>query len=81
MTETTADFMLNRLSDWGVRRIYGYPGDGINGILTALDRAMDRFEFVQVRHEQSVSPSRVRPMSLPASTTHPPTCWTCRRRC
>jgi pyruvate dehydrogenase (quinone) len=46
------DFLLRRLSDWGVRRIYGYPGDGINGIMGALDRAQDRIEFVQVRHEE-----------------------------
>jgi len=52
MADTVADFMLSRLTEWGVKRIYGYPGDGINGILTALDRAMDRFEFVQVRHEE-----------------------------
>jgi pyruvate dehydrogenase (quinone) len=46
------DFLVRRLSDWGVRRIYGYPGDGINGIMGALDRASDRVEFVQVRHEE-----------------------------
>ena len=55
MAETVADFMLSRLSQWGVRRIYGYPGDGINGILGALDRAMDRFQFVQVRHEEEAA--------------------------
>ena len=47
MAETVADFMLRRLSDWGVERIYGYPGDGINGFLGALSRATDRIEFVQ----------------------------------
>ena len=41
-----------RLHEWGVRRIFGYPGDGINGIMGALDRARDRIEFVQVRHEE-----------------------------
>jgi pyruvate dehydrogenase (quinone) len=46
------DFLLQRLSDWGVRRIYGYPGDGINGIMGALARVEDRMEFVQVRHEE-----------------------------
>ena len=44
--------MLERLSEWGVKRIYGYPGDGINGILGALDRAEERFEFIQVPHEE-----------------------------
>jgi pyruvate dehydrogenase (quinone) len=46
------DFLVQRLSDWGVHRIYGYPGDGINGIMGALDRASDRIDFVQVRHEE-----------------------------
>jgi pyruvate dehydrogenase (quinone) len=55
MADTVADFMLSRLSDWGVTRIYGYPGDGINGILGALDRASDRFNFVQVRHEEEAA--------------------------
>ena len=39
MAELVADFILKRLRDWGVHRIYGYPGDGINGIIGALDRA------------------------------------------
>jgi pyruvate dehydrogenase (quinone) len=52
MASTVADFLLERLSAWGVHRIYGYPGDGINGLLGALDRAGDRFEFVQARHEE-----------------------------
>ena len=52
MAATVSDFMLERLSQWGVRRIYGYPGDGINGILGALGRAEERFEFIQVPHEE-----------------------------
>jgi pyruvate dehydrogenase (quinone) len=52
MTKTVADFLLERLSGWGVKRIYGYPGDGINGLMGALDRAGERFEFVQARHEE-----------------------------
>ena len=47
-----SDFLISRLHGWGVRRIYGYPGDGINGILGALSRAEDRVELVQVRHEE-----------------------------
>jgi pyruvate dehydrogenase (quinone) len=49
---TVGDFLVRRLSEWGVTRIYGYPGDGINGIMGALDRARDRVVFVQVRHEE-----------------------------
>src|SRR3954454_2926723 len=52
MGETTADFLLGRLHENGVRRIYGYPGDGINAIVGALDRRRDELEFVQVRHEE-----------------------------
>jgi pyruvate dehydrogenase (quinone) len=52
MAATVSDFMLQRLSEWGVNRIYGYPGDGINGILGALARSEDRFEFIQVPHEE-----------------------------
>ncbi|HSC51775.1 MAG TPA: thiamine pyrophosphate-requiring protein, partial [Gaiellaceae bacterium] len=47
-----ADFILKRLTDWGVHRIYGYPGDGINAFLGALDRAGGDPEFIQVRHEE-----------------------------
>jgi pyruvate dehydrogenase (quinone) len=49
---TVGDFLIKRLSSWGVDRVYGYPGDGINGILGALERAQDTMHFVQVRHEE-----------------------------
>jgi len=47
-----AQFMLNRLADWGVSRIYGYPGDGINGLLGAFHEVGDRVEFTQTAHEE-----------------------------
>ncbi|MDQ6621367.1 MAG: thiamine pyrophosphate-requiring protein [Pseudomonadota bacterium] len=52
MADTVSDFILQRLSTWGIRRIFGYPGDGINGLMGALDRAGDRFEFLRARHEE-----------------------------
>ena len=52
MTDTIGDFILQRLSDWGVRRVFGYPGDGINGLMGAMGRAADRFDYVRVRHEE-----------------------------
>ncbi|HEX5314031.1 MAG TPA: thiamine pyrophosphate-requiring protein, partial [Gammaproteobacteria bacterium] len=52
MSQLVGDFLLQRLGAWGVKRIFGFPGDGINGILGALNRAGDAFEFVQVRHEE-----------------------------
>ena len=52
MGDQVSDFLLKRLSAWGIKRIYGFPGDGINGIMGALDRAGDMIKFVQVRHEE-----------------------------
>jgi pyruvate dehydrogenase (quinone) len=62
MSQTVGDFIVERLHAWGVRRIYGYPGDGINGVFGALNRAQSdtkrdkkadhAIEFIQVRHEE-----------------------------
>jgi pyruvate dehydrogenase (quinone) len=52
MGDQVSDFLLKRLSAWGIKRIYGFPGDGINGIMGALNRAGDMIKFVQVRHEE-----------------------------
>ncbi len=55
MAKMTSDFFVDRLKAWGVTRIYGYSGDGINGVLGALQRAEkagDSIEFIQVRHEE-----------------------------
>lgn len=49
---TVGDFLVERLSEWGVTRIFGYPGDGINGVFGALNRAQGKIEFVQARHEE-----------------------------
>src|SRR5436305_7586893 len=52
MTKSVAHFMLGRLrDDWGVERIYGYPGDGISGLMGAFQELGGRPEFIQVRHE------------------------------
>ena len=55
MSDTVAAFVLDRLRTWGVERIYGYPGDGINGLLGAFHDAGDGLEFIQVRHEEIAS--------------------------
>ena len=52
MSQTVAAFMLDRLKQWGVTRIYGYPGDGINGLLGAFHEFEDDIDFVQTRHEE-----------------------------
>src|SRR5947207_3743762 len=54
MAKLTADFLLERLAENGVKRIYGYPGDGINAIIGALERHKD-IKFVQVRHEEQAA--------------------------
>ncbi len=52
MAQTVSDFFWQRLHEWGVRRVFGFPGDGINGLVGGLARAKDKFEYVQVRHEE-----------------------------
>src|ERR687884_184912 len=52
MAETVGDFIARRLREWGVNRVYGYPGDGINGILGGFNRANNDPEFTQTRHEE-----------------------------
>ena len=52
MSGTVSDFFWERLKQWGVRRVFGYPGDGINGLLGALQRREGDIEFIQVRHEE-----------------------------
>lgn len=52
MAQTVGDFIVSRLHSWGVRRMFGYPGDGINGVFGALNRASDKIEFIQARHEE-----------------------------
>lgn len=57
MSATVSDFILDRLVEWGVKRIYGYPGDGINGLTAAVQRAEKdkKVEFIQTRHEEMAS--------------------------
>jgi pyruvate dehydrogenase (quinone) len=52
MAKTASDFLIERLHEWGIRRIFGYPGDGINGVMGALSRAEGKIRFIQVRHEE-----------------------------
>lgn len=52
MSQTVGDFLIERLHQWGVRHIFGYPGDGINGVFGALNRADGKIRFIQTRHEE-----------------------------
>jgi pyruvate dehydrogenase (quinone) len=47
-----SDFVWNRLIEWGITRVYGYPGDGVGGLDVALEHARDKMHYVQVRHEE-----------------------------
>ena len=53
--KTVSDFLIERLKAWGVARIYGYPGDGINGVMGALSRAGDTIRLIQPRHEEAAA--------------------------
>ena len=52
MAQTVGEFFVQRLHEWGVKTIFGFPGDGINGVLRGLEKAGDQFFFVQARHEE-----------------------------
>ncbi len=52
MSMTVSDFVWHRLNEWGLKRVFGYPGDGVGGLDLALERAKASMEYVQVRHEE-----------------------------
>ncbi len=47
-----SEFVWHRLHEWGLKRVYGYPGDGVGGLDVALEKAKDFMHYVQVRHEE-----------------------------
>lgn len=53
--DTVSDFILKRLAQWGIRHVYGYPGDGINGMIGAFGRTKEPLEFIQTRHEETAA--------------------------
>ncbi len=55
MARTVADMLVERLIDWGVDTIFGFPGDGVNGIFEGLRTHQDKIRFVQVRHEEAAA--------------------------
>ena len=52
MAQTVGGYLVRRLRAWGVERVFGYPGDGINGIMTGFEELVKELQFVQVRHEE-----------------------------
>ncbi|HEV8409679.1 MAG TPA: thiamine pyrophosphate-dependent enzyme [Gemmatimonadaceae bacterium] len=55
MSRTAADILVETLVEWGVKVIFGLPGDGINGVIESLRKAEDKIRFVQVRHEEAAA--------------------------
>ncbi len=55
MAKTVADALVERLIDWGVDTIFGFPGDGVNGLFEALRTHQERIRFIQVRHEEAAA--------------------------
>ena len=55
MGKNVADLLTDRLIDWGVEVMFGFPGDGINGIFEALRTRQDKIKFIQVRHEEAAA--------------------------
>ncbi len=52
MSINVSEFVWKRLQEWGLKRVYGYPGDGVGGLDVALQKALPDMEYVQVRHEE-----------------------------
>ncbi|WP_280274025.1 thiamine pyrophosphate-requiring protein [Nocardia wallacei] len=50
--QQVGDHIVQRLREWGVEQVFGYPGDGINGLVAAFGRAADNPAFIQARHEE-----------------------------
>jgi pyruvate dehydrogenase (quinone) len=55
MAKTTAELLVERLIDWGVEIVFGFPGDGVNGIFEALRTNQEKIRFIQVRHEEAAA--------------------------
>src|SRR4051794_923035 len=55
MAKTVAELLADRLIDWEVDTIFGFPGDGVNGIFEALRTRQDKIRFIQVRHEEAAA--------------------------
>src|ERR1043166_924174 len=55
MAKNTAELLVERLIEWGVETIFGFPGDGVNGIFESLRTNQDKIRFIQVRHEEAAA--------------------------
>jgi thiamine pyrophosphate-dependent acetolactate synthase large subunit-like protein len=55
MPNTGVERLIDGLIAWGVDRVFGMPGDGINGVMEAIRKRADQIRFIQVRHEESAA--------------------------
>jgi pyruvate dehydrogenase (quinone) len=55
MAKTVSELLIDRLVDWGVDTIFGFPGDGINGFFEGLRNNQKKMRFIQVRHEEAAA--------------------------
>ena len=55
MAKQVSDLIVERLIEWGVDTIFGFPGDGVDGFFEALRTHQDKLKFVQVRHEEAAA--------------------------
>ena len=78
MATSVGQYVMQRLREWGIERIYGYPGDGINGLLAGLRKNEDQPRFIQARHEELAAFMACTP-ARPHSPPHRP--WLRSRRC
>ena len=72
MAKNVSDILVERLIDWGVDTIFGFPGDGVNGIFEALRTHQEKIRFIQVRHEEAcrIRGSRLREIFRTARGVH-----------
>ena len=52
MSRNVSEYVWHRLQEWGIHRVFGYPGDGVGGLDVALEKAKETMHYVQVRHEE-----------------------------
>ncbi len=55
MAKTAGDVIVDTLTEWGVDTVFGFPGDGVDGIIEAFRKAQEKIRFIQVRHEEAAA--------------------------
>ena len=55
MAKTAGDVIVETLMQWGVHTVFGFPGDGVDGVIEAFRKNMEKIRFIQVRHEEAAA--------------------------